>query len=52
MGTATLAGQRHRRGVEWIVKGLGCEGSRVQIPGELLCLKLSVSNEARPKHQV
>ncbi len=33
MGTEMLAGQCHRRGVLWVMTGLGCEGSQVQIPG-------------------
>ncbi len=33
MGVETLAGQRHRCGVLWVMTGLGCERSRVQIPG-------------------
>ena len=33
MGTETLAGQRHRCGVLWVITGLGCERSWVQTLG-------------------
>ncbi len=33
MGTETLAGLHHRCGVLWVITGLGCGRSRVQIPG-------------------
>ncbi len=53
MGTETLAGQRYRRGVLWVMTGLGCGRSRVQIPGgEPPFLKVSVSNEIGYKHEV
>ncbi len=53
MGTETLARQRHRRGVLWVITGLGCGRSRVQIPGgEPPLLKVPVSNEIDYKHEV
>ena len=52
MGTETLAGQRHRRGLLWVITGLGCGRSQVQIPGEPPFLKVSVSNEIGYKHEV
>ena len=43
MGTETLAGQRHRHGVLWVITGLGCERSRVQIPGgDPICEGVSI----------
>ncbi len=39
MDKETMAGQRHRRGVLWVITGLGCEGSQVEIS------KVAVSNE-------
>ncbi len=49
MGTETLAGKRHRRGMLWVMTGLGCERSRVQIPRITPILKVSVSNDHVPK---
>ncbi len=33
MGMETLAGQCHRRGMLWVITGLGCKRLQVQIPG-------------------
>ncbi len=40
-----MAGQRHSRGLAWVVEGLVCEGSRVRIRREPPLLMVSVSNE-------
>ncbi len=45
METETMVGQHHRRGVVWLVKGLGRKGSQVQILGETPFSKVSVSNK-------
>ena len=52
MGTETLAGQRHRRGVLWVMTGLRCEWSQVQILGVTPIFEVSVSNEIGYKHHV
>ncbi len=43
--TETLAGQRHRCGLAWVFKGLGCEGSPVQFRGKPTFYGVSVKTE-------
>ena len=52
MGTETLAGQRLRRGVLWVITGLGAGGPGFKSQGEPPILKVSVSNEIGYKHEV
>ena len=47
MFTETLARQCHRRGMVWVVKGLGCEGSQVQNPEDRPFQRPQLQNVAR-----